>query len=363
MRLPTYDEIKRDEKQRDVYEAPFNQSLFVAGPPGSGKTVLAVRRAQMLASDAIDVALVTLNRMLRRLIALLTDTQFPVTTMHKFVGEHYWRQAKDYAPSNAPYEYDWKAIFETLRSRGVKPGRIHVIVDEGQDLPSCFFRYLPEFVATTITVFADEDQALTERRSTLLEIKTAAGLDNPVLLSRNHRNTPEIAAVAEHFHSGMSPIPETVRAPSGELPVLVTYPAVEDAAQRAANWYLARGGNVGVAVFRNDVGEAMYGALHKLLKGRRVDIYTSQDRGEDAIQLLDPGITILNVQSIKGQEFDTVFVMEMDRLLPCATDAQKRVMYMLCARARDNLILMHPGHAVPPAILRELPGADKLERP
>ena len=363
MRLPTYDEIKRDEKQLDVYEAPFDQSLFVAGPPGSGKTVLAVRRAQMLASDGIDVVLVTLNRMLRRLIALLTDTQFPAATMHKYVGDHYWKQTRALAPSIEQYTYDWKAMFQTLQRRGVKPDSIHAIVDEGQDLPPCFFRYLPEFVATTITVFADEDQALTKKRSTLLEIKTAASLDDPVLLSRNHRNTPEIAAVAEHFHSGMSPIPETVRSPSGELPVLVTYPTMEDAVKRVANWYLARGGNVGVAVSQNHIGEAMYGGLIEHLKGHRVDIYTSQNQGEDAIQLLDPGITILNVRSIKGQEFDTVFVMEIGRLLPCATDAKKRVMYMLCARARDNLILMHPGRTVPPAILRELPGAGKLERP
>lgn len=363
MRLPTYDEIKRDEKQLEVYEFPFNQSLFVAGPPGSGKTVLAVRRAEMLASADVNVVLVTFNRMLRRLIALLTDTRFPVRTMHKLVGDHYWSKAQANAPSNAPFEYDWKAIFETLHSRGVKPGPIHAIVDEGQDLPPCFFRYLPEFAAATITVFADEDQAVTERRSTLLEIKTAAGLDDPVLLASNHRNTPEIAAVAEHFYSGMSPIPETVRPPSGELPVLVTYRATKNAAKRVANWYLARGGTVGVAVARNSTGAAVYGALRKRLEDQRVDIYTSQDQGEDAIQLLDPGITILNVQSIKGQEFDTVFVMELDRLLPCATDAEKRVMYMLCARARDNLFLMHPGGAVPPAVLRELPGAGKLERP
>ena len=363
MRLPTYDEIARDEKQLDVYEAPFDQSLFAAGPPGSGKTVLAVRRAEMLASADIDVVLVTYNRMLRRLIALLIDAQFRVTTMHSFVGEHYWKEAKTNAPSIVPYEYDWKAIFETLQSRGVKPDPIHVIVDEGQDLPPCFFRYLPEFAATTITVFADEDQALTEKRSTLLEIKTAASLEDPVLLTRNHRNTPEIAAVAEHFYSGTSPIPETVRSPSSELPVLVTYRAMKDAAKRVANWYLTRGGTVGVAVSRNSTGTAVYGALRKRLKGHRVDIYTSQDQGEDAIQLLNPGITILNIQSIKGQEFDAVFVMEIDHLLPCTTDAEKRVMYMLCARARDNLILMHPGGAVPPAILRELPGAEILERP
>ena len=40
--------IARDEEQLDVYETPFDESLFVVGPPGSGKTVLAVHRAQML---------------------------------------------------------------------------------------------------------------------------------------------------------------------------------------------------------------------------------------------------------------------------------------------------------------------------
>ena len=49
VRLPTYEDIARDEEQLGVYETPFDESLFVAGPPGSGKTVLAVHRARMLA--------------------------------------------------------------------------------------------------------------------------------------------------------------------------------------------------------------------------------------------------------------------------------------------------------------------------
>ncbi|MCE2482300.1 MAG: DUF2075 domain-containing protein [Alphaproteobacteria bacterium] len=61
MRLPTYDEISRDEEQLNVYETPFDESLFVVGPPGSGKTVLAVHRAQMLANADDTVVLITYN--------------------------------------------------------------------------------------------------------------------------------------------------------------------------------------------------------------------------------------------------------------------------------------------------------------
>ena len=222
MRLPTYDEIRRDEKQRDVYEMPFDESLYVVGPPGSGKTVLAVRRAQMVARADIAVVLITYNRMLRRLIAQLTkkDEQGRVQaqTMHKFVFHYYRTQTNETAPSAASYVYDWKAMFATLKRRGAGPKPMHVIVDEGQDLPKGFFRYLRKFVATTYTVFADEDQALSDERSSLLDIQRAARLDAPFLLSANHRNTPEIARVAEYFHGGDAPVPAVQRPQSGEPP-------------------------------------------------------------------------------------------------------------------------------------------------
>ena len=241
------------------------------------------------------------------------------------------------------------------------PEPAHVIVDEGQDLLEGFFRYLRDFVATTITVFADEDQALSDERSTLRDIKAAARLDDPALLSANHRNTPEIARVAEHYHAGDAPVPEVHRAPSGELPRVILYR--DDATRRMANWYRARGGRVGVAVINYRTGEHLYAKLRAQLPEQRVEIYTSYRRNEDEIDLLAPGITILNVQSIKGQEFDTVFIMEVDELLLEAGEANKRKMYMLCARARDNLFLMHDGDRLPRALIERSPGADVLEWP
>ena len=363
MRLPTYEEIARDENQLDVYETPFDESLFAVGPPGSGKTVLAVHRAQMLVEASIPVVLITYNRMLRRLVAQLTEEQIGAQTMHTFVGSHYYAQTNAMAPSTAPYTHDWNAIFETLERRGVIPNSTHVIVDEGQDLPKGFFRYLRSFVATHITVFADEDQALTGERSTLRDIRNAAGLDQPIVLSVNHRNTPEVARVAEHFHAGQAPVPEVIRSPSGELPLVVLCRG-QGATRRIANWYGARGGRVGVAVVNNrPTGRALYSRLRSQLPGHRVDFYTNDQQNEDDIDLLEPGITILNVQSIKGQEFDTVFVMEIGELLLQLDEVNTRKMYMLCARARDHLILMHEGNRLPRALLDQLPGADILERP
>ena len=361
MRLPTYEEISRDEEQLDVYETPLDESLFVVGPPGSGKTVLAVHRAQMLANADIAVVLITYNRMLRRLIAQLTEGQIQAQTMHKFVSDRYLAQTNARAPNTAPYKYDWHTMLATLEGCGVTPESTHVVVDEGQDLPRGFFRYLRQFVAATITVFADEDQALTDERSTLLDIKEAARLDDPVLLSANHRNTPEIARVAEHFHVGDAPVPQVHRPRSGELPRVLLYR--DDGATRyVANWYRARGGRVGVVVVNNPTARVLSGRLRNQLTEQHVQFYTGDRKNEEEVDLLEPGITVLNVQSIKGQEFDAVFVLELDELLFEANEVSRRKMYMLCARARDNLFLMHEGDRLPHKLIEELPDADILER-
>ena len=361
MRLPTYAEIARDEEQLAVLETPFDQSLFVAGPPGSGKTVLAVRRAQMLAEAGHSVVLVTYNRMLRRLIVQVIgeDEKVQAKTMHSFVYKYYQNQTNIELKG---YDYNWNEMFKTLKHFDVQPGLAHVIVDEGQDLPKDFFRYLRDFVATTIIVFADEEQALSGNHSTLRDIKEAAGLDDPVLLKYNHRNRPEIARVAEHFHAGNVPIPVVTREPLGEIPEVRLYPQ-EGVASLIANWYRNRGGRIGVAVVKNNIGAILCSQLREKLPGNDVYLYTSTMRNENEIDLLGKGIIILNVESIKGQEFDTVFIMEFDQLLLEASEVNQRKMYMLCSRARDHLFLMHDGDHVPPELLQQLPDDGILKRP
>ena len=360
MRLPTYEEIQRDEEQLDVLETPLDESLFAAGPPGSGKTVLAVHRARMLADNEGAAVLITYNRMLRRLITQLTEGRVRAQTMHGFVSGCYQAQANERAPSE-DYGFIWSSMFEALLRLRITPSHTHVIVDEGQDLPKGFFRYLRDFAATNVTVFADEDQAVTGEGSTLRDIQVEGRLDDPVLLSANHRNAPEIARLAEHFHAGNAPAPLVHRRPSGELPRLV--PCRSDrATELIANWYATRGGRVGVAVVRNHTGETLYARLRNRLAGQRVQIYTSAKKNEDEIDLLEAGITILNVESIKGQEFDAVFLMEFAGLLLDDSDLNRRKMYMLCARARDNLFLMYQGDDVPDALLARLPGPEILER-
>lgn len=363
MKLPTWDELIGE--QLTVMEYPLHQALFVAGPPGSGKTVLAVRRATLATGKDSSVVLITYNRMLRRLSSLLNEGSARTSTMHSFVYSDYWKRTGDTPASvgPSPYDYDWEKMFDTLeRVLECKPRWNQAIVDEGQDLPQNFFRYLHQHAAMVLTVFADEDQALADRRTTLTEIKVGGNLPNPILLRANHRNRPEIAALAEHFHSGVLPAATRRRPPIGQRPRLIKKNSIGDAAEFIATWFQNRGGTVGVVVNANETGRNLCNDVRGRLPTARVDFYDSQEKNEKSISLLDDGITVVNKESAKGQEFDAVFILELEAFIPCRNDAMKRAMYMMCARARDYLFLV-PGKVGLSAGAEEaLPGSNILER-
>ena len=76
--------------------------------------------------------------------------------------------------------------------------------------------------------------------------------------------------------------------------------------------------------------------------------------------MLEPGVTILNKESVKGQEFDAVFILELEAFIPCTTGVERRAMYMMCTRARDHLFLVHERLSARAAAA--LPDASVLER-
>lgn len=207
MKLPTWDELIPE--QLDVMDHPLDEPLFVAGPPGSGKTVLAVRRAEIISETGQPIALVTYSRMLRRLATILTAGDAVANTMHSFAYLDYRNRTGTAPPGfggRTSYDYDWDGMLAALDGHANSEANWgHIVVDEGQDLPEGFFQYLHRHAARVLTVFADEDQALDERRTTLAQIRKAAELPNPILLKENHRNRPEIAAVAEHFLAACYP--------------------------------------------------------------------------------------------------------------------------------------------------------------
>jgi len=168
--------------------------------------------------------------------------------------------------------------------------------------------------------------------------------------------------MANHFHSGHLPVTNVRRPSLRVLPRLIRFPRRIEMVEFIARTLENLGGTIGVIVCRNDTGESIRRKLFTRLPGRRIDAYSSTEQNEDSIALFEPGITILNKQSAKGQEFDAVFILELEELIPCQDDIMRRVMYMLCARARDHLFLVHGPGALSSVADAALPSAKLLER-
>ena len=115
-------------------------------------------------------------------------------------------------------------------------------------------------------------------------------------------------------------------------------------------------------VSQNATGDSVYEFLSDQLQHQRVDKYSNKLKNEDDIDVRATGITVLNKESVKGQEFDTVFILELEDFIPCTNDAEFRAMYMMCTRARDRLYLVHGPQPLSREARAALPDEDVLER-
>jgi superfamily I DNA/RNA helicase len=363
MKLPAFSELI--EEQMQIYEYPLDKSLFVIGPPGSGKTTLAIQRARLIVEASRHTTVITYNRMLRRLISLTTDNNVDARTMQSFVWHHY-SALTGATPPTEPYDnyaYDWDKILEKVAELPPSSQRLsHIVIDEGQDLETSFFKYAIAHICKTLTVFADDDQAISKNSSSIEEIQQAAKLENPIVLTENHRNTEEISRLAEHFHNGRLPVARVRRRIKGSLPVLRKISQPIDLARNISTWYTNFGGLIGVVVALNKTGESILNNLRESLPNVRIDMYSNSKCNENEIDTSKPGITILNKESVKGQEFDAVFLCDLGYFLPCDTDSKKRAMYMMCCRAKDHLIMLDGPKHLSVIALACLPGPEILKR-
>jgi superfamily I DNA/RNA helicase len=229
----------------------------------------------------------------------------------------------------------------------------HLVVDEAQDLPPAVFPLLP-LVAENLTIFADENQKLTDSNAMIQDIKRALGLRETHELRRNYRNTRQIALVAkEYYTGGVTGIPDLPER-EGDVPWLIQYPTRESQAKAILQYERNNPDReIGVLVHSNARGAF----LEKQLRGQTVNPVQQYASGEglDQMSFDMPGIRILNHQSAKGLEFDTVFLPFLNEWRPAVDAVSARMkMYVMTSRARIDLRMLYSGQQLP-VMVRDLP--------
>lgn len=357
MRLPSYQELSKEQDR--INDLPLDGRHLVVGPPGTGKTVMALYRAAMLKKRRRKSKLLMYSRLLMQYTQnaaeeLLLDGT--IETFHHWFYAFYWENYREPPPAPEPYRYDFGTALKRINSSPPRGDLVSdLIVDEGQDLPKEFYLLTP-LIAHNVVVFADENQRITDWCSTVDEIRAFGGLGPAHVLTRNYRNTREIADLAAAFYTGLpSGIPEPPDR-HGELPVVRSYPNLA-AWVEFLRTYETNNPDRTIGVFAPS--GRIQRRIVELLGDRTaspVQKYTGGQGGRGTPVVFDyPGIVVVHYKSAKGLEFDTVFLPELQEIVEDLDSPDIRMkFYVLISRARDSLHLAYSGRGGP-RILRLIP--------
>lgn len=266
------------------------------------------------------------------------------------------------------YAYDWDLItnyidaaLDAEQALKEKVNWGHLIIDEAQDFPPEMFGALRivsilaggESGKVALTIFADENQRIKENNSSVSDIIKNLGVRNPhhFLLTKNYRNTLEIARLAECFYVGLPTgkpdLPETRR---GDIPVLLKTDNLDQVVQYMINYI---GNNeseeIGVIVKYDKLRKDFVDKLEEGLTGKeniRIQTYSSCDSNLQAKDLIfdkSGVVSVLNHASCKGLEFDTIFLPELQtwNVDPSEVDTFRMAIYVAVSRARKKVFLSY----------------------
>ena len=220
-----------------------------------------------------------------------------------------------------------------------------LLIDEGQDLPPDFYTSAP-FLSENLTVFADENQRITETQSTLEDIRKNARITAEHRLTRNYRNSRQIARVAACFYAGMPGGIPDIPEREGPLPIVQNTNGLDEAIDL-------------ICRFEKNNAHLQIGVFTQFSKNQRVLLDRFQGRTVNPVEFYNykegtipsfsrPGIKIILFASAKGLEFDAVFLPELQAVnMDMQILENKMMFYVLLSRAREYLYMLYSGPGKP----------------
>lgn len=387
MILPNETDLSREQKE--IISAPPEGTILVVGPPGSGKTVVALMRERALKKQRETVRSLVFNNVLTQYTGneltfhrwisefweKTTGKRFPAGRVEVGGGSPQWQQ--DYAKAGELAAGECRA---RIRQKGHWG---HVVLDEAQDFPPAAHRLLCQmqhkvFVdladdeRPSLCLLADENQRITNSHATLKEIRAAHAFLTPrdeYMLTKNYRNTRPIAQFASHFYVGLqSGIPELPSKEGDKPRVLVA--DLDQSVDRVKNYMLAHPNEeVGVLVQYTQTRKKIFNKLTHRLKDTKVIVQTypakSEEHGDASHLVFDRSgvVTVLCFASAKGLEFDAVFLPELQtlRVEGAERDQVRMNLYVMCSRARRQLWLTIDDDTKTHEIWKFLPAGELYE--
>ena len=354
--LPGIQDLSKE--QEAARALPSEGQHLIVGGPGTGKSVLALIRARRHARDGEDYRFLVFNHLLDRASGQLFGDGLASRTWIGWFLDEFEEIAGQSVPRLEPNDNGWReidwegvnAIIQELPDREGRQTR-HLVIDEGQDMPREFYNALVKLGFDRFCVVADQNQQITEVNSSRKDISDCLAIEatDVVELRQNYRNHYHVARLAREFHTGdpASPPPELPQPSAGAAPVLYYYneSRLDTVAAGILRWADRDPRQlIGVIAPSNRVRKRYLEALRSVevrLDNPRppIETYHGEHRAEVAFD--EGGILVINAQSSKGLEFDTVVLADIDEHFyrHGDPDVARRLFYVMVARARERVFM------------------------
>lgn len=208
--------VKLTEKQFSLLGfLAEHRRAAIAGPAGSGKTMIAVEKARQLASQGFRTLLICYNRPLADYLRTVVPAQSNlfINSFHRFCGEMTQGRLDESQKSEDFYQKVLPdALVDAIAEMPEDQLFDALVIDEGQDFRPEWFTALEFLLADRgegiLYIFYDDNQNLYHCDLAHL------GLASPFRLNENCRNTRYIHGALQPYYRGTHPI--TCDGPTGE---------------------------------------------------------------------------------------------------------------------------------------------------
>ncbi len=352
--LPRLDQMTKD--QRKVLRLKKEGQYLIVGSPGTGKSVVALLRAREYVNDENNLFL-TFNHVLSHATQQLFEGELNCQTAMSWFYKLQWELMgglpntfdRDKMPEREPHKPDYEQVVSRFKPLNVNYSQYQIIIDEGQDLPPGWYDSLTELGFENFFVVADQNQQITEEHSSRTELLEVLGLENKevVELKENWRNTSSIAIFANCFYTDKtSPNPLIPNRVSTDIPMQFEYTNIDQIYDMILSEYDRDPSKlIGLIVPTENKREwyaKKLGNDHVKRSNSKplITTYFANQKSEVDIDFAYGGIVVLNDKSVKGIEFDTVFIIiDEFKMINNDIESLKKRFYVMSSRARERLFL------------------------
>jgi superfamily I DNA/RNA helicase len=347
-KLPKYGDLNKDQDK--VVNLPKDGQFLIVGGPGTGKSIVAILRASNSQNDK-NYLYLTFNHVLNTATIQLTPFSLESDVILTWFYNLQYDLTGEMMPQAEEYKPDYEKvikIFEGFNSQTVN--KLHLIIDEGQDMPPGFYEALISLGYENYFIVADQNQQITEYNSSRQELTDILGLETEdvIELNENYRNSAPIAKLAQYFYTDKSsPKPYLPDKPSLDTPVLYEYTLVRSCVEiilREADRDNSK--LIGLFVATETKREDYFKQLKQVDIERDnekpvIESYSSQEKQAVNINFGQGGVVVLNDKSVKGIEFDVVYiVLDGFKLFSNDVESIKKRFYVMISRAKEKLFIL-----------------------